>query len=569
MFFLSSRTTLFLLFSLSWFSNLATLFADARAIPVNGLLRHVQPRVLRELSSRDVDHSQSQSSSKFRQLKASGPNGCVVEPYEVTVALEEFPPFDQTKATIFRYRQQQSVNLGSWFVHEDWMTQSLFKCAAGKKVSELDIAQGWGSQTNARALLERHWDTFINQSDFNYLASIGINTVRMPIGYWNLGPEFCKGTPFESVANVYTGSWPRVVRAINMANEAGIGVLVDLHGAVGSQNGQAHSGISDGVTGLFDSPANIDKTMKVLTFLTKQLASVTNVVGIQMLNEPKGVDSLEDFYTKAISTMRAVSPAAQSLPLYLHDAFDLNRFSKYVASRPDFVVQDHHSYFVFGAQDQRESASQHTSNIKGSVAKSLATASQKQHQNLVVDEWSCALTPGSIGKESNPEQAQKNFCSAQLSSYTRAAAGWSFWAYRKEECNNDPGWCFTAAVGKNLPETFFSYGPSSSSSASSSPIKTLQSTASQTLNPGPRRRSLIKDRLHGRRANTSKGYSDGFQTATIFASEGMSKLGFTGQYIHDSLAKLGKSVDADTYRNDFMKGLADGEAHVQAQMQNN
>lgn len=32
------------------------------------------------------------------------------------VGYQKFPPYDQTKANVFRYRQQQSVNLGSWSV---------------------------------------------------------------------------------------------------------------------------------------------------------------------------------------------------------------------------------------------------------------------------------------------------------------------------------------------------------------------------------------------------------------------------------------------------------------------
>lgn len=62
---------------------------------------------------------------------------------------------------------------------------------------------------------------------------------------------------------------------------------------------------------------------------------------------------------------------------------------------------------------------------------------------------------------------------------------------------------------------------------------------------------------------TSKGYSDGFFTAKIFAQYSMSKLGFTGQYISDSLCKLGagmiKTEYAGTYQDWFMKGLQDGE----------
>ena len=193
------------------------------------------------------------------------------------------------------------------------MTPSLFKCASGHKSAELDIASGWGSVENARALLERHWDTFITKSDFEYLSSIGINTVRLPIGYFNLGPDFVKGTAFEKVGSVYQNSWPRIVRAINMANDAGLGILVDLHGAVGSQNGQAHSGVSTGGVQLFDNKDNVDKTLNVLKFLTKELANVTNVVGIEILNEPKAVPGLEDFCTYFSNAPKSVRVCADNL----------------------------------------------------------------------------------------------------------------------------------------------------------------------------------------------------------------------------------------------------------------
>ncbi|THG97588.1 hypothetical protein EW026_g4424 [Hermanssonia centrifuga] len=537
---------------------------------------------------------------------------CYREPYyPAPLGEQTFPPFDQAKANVYRYRQQQSVNLGSWFVHEAWMTPSLFTCASGDQISELDIAYGWGSTTAARAVLERHWDTFIQNSDFQYLASIGINTVRLPIGYWSLGPDFCQGTPYANVADVYQNSWPRVLRTINMAEAAGIGVLVDLHGAPGSQNGQQHSGISDGNTGLFDDPAYINQTMAVLTFLTEQLADVSNVVGIQILNEPQNVPSLEDFYTTAINTMRQVSSEAARLPLYIHDGFDLERFSEYVAARTDFVVQDHHSYFVFTPSDDSEPASQHTSDIQNGIAATLASASNQQRRNLVVDEFSCALTDQSLQGESDPGETRREFCTGQMQVYANATAGWSFWAYRKEQCEDDPGWCFTAAVGNALPSTFFSYGIATTSQEPSQlpdmsaladgmspPSMSAQSTAQSpydstpypgydSANPSvpPPFRRMIQSRQKLARTSDNltkrdedntgaiqqtmtRGYSDGFLTAKIFALYGMSKLGFTGQYIVDSMAALGPDVvhpGMEGYYHDwFTTGLADGEATVGA-----
>ena len=104
-----------------------------------------------------------------------------------------------------------------------------------------------------------------------------------------------QATAFESVAQVYRNCWPGIVRAINQAGNVGIGVLVDLHGAVGSQNGQQHSGISDGATNLFSVPSNMDKTIAVLTFLAQNLACVANVVGIQILNKPQYVHNFTEF----------------------------------------------------------------------------------------------------------------------------------------------------------------------------------------------------------------------------------------------------------------------------------
>lgn len=324
------------------------------------------------------------------------------------------------------------------------MTPSIFKCASGKRLSELDIASGWGSISAARAVLEQHWDTFITQADFEYLASIGINTVRLPIGYWSLGPDFCQDTPFSGVADVYQNSWGRVIRAINMAAESGLGVLVDLHGAVGSQNGQPHSGISDGVAGLFNDSANMDKTIDVLVFLGRQLSCITNVVGLQILNEPIYSEGTESFCMlskfvighsseshildgRAISSVRAASPADVSLPLYVHDGFDLGRSSQWIANRTDFVVQDHHSYFVFTPSDAAEPASQHTSDIQTNVADSLAGASVQEHRNLIIGEWSCALTSQSISNESDKGKARRDFCTGQMGVYTNVTAGWSFW----------------------------------------------------------------------------------------------------------------------------------------------
>jgi len=69
----------------------------------------------------------------------------------------------------------------------------------------------------------------------------------------------------------------------------------------------------------------------------------------------------------------------------------------------------------------------------------------------------------------------------------------------------------------------------------------------------------------------TKGHSDGLMTAKIFALMDFSKLGFIDQYVNDSIAALGPNVvDAgsqQTYRDAFLRGLAEGEANVRTMLQ--
>lgn len=168
--------------------------------------------------------------------------------------------------------------------------------------------------------------------------------------------------------------------------------------------------------------------------------------------------------------MQSATPLAKSLAVYLHDGFDLGRLSRYVSQRDDFVVQDHHAYFVFGDAGCKD-ASDHATEIGKVVSASLSEVASCQRRNLIVGEWSCALTPQSLEHEDDAEAAKKAFCDQQLNVYTNAIPRWAFWskhifqqqwltfakatyfftAYMKEDCDSDTGWCFKAALGKTLP----------------------------------------------------------------------------------------------------------------------
>lgn len=113
-------------------------------------------------------------------------------------------------ADVTRYRLHYGANLGSVFILERWLTGSMFPSNTTGQ-SELSAVQGWikleGVQ-KTQARFENHWKTYISDADLDWLKNSGrVNSVRLPIGWFTLGPQYCVGTPFEQVSAVYQNAW--------------------------------------------------------------------------------------------------------------------------------------------------------------------------------------------------------------------------------------------------------------------------------------------------------------------------------------------------------------------------
>jgi glucan 1,3-beta-glucosidase len=103
----------------------------------------------------------------------------------------------------------------------------------------------------ATAALTAHWNTFITEDDFAAIAAAGyfhscskflvlshllycrLNHVRIPIGYWAF--DVSEGEPYIQ------GQYPYLKQAVTWAQNHGLRVLIDLHGAPGSQVCTAYS----------------------------------------------------------------------------------------------------------------------------------------------------------------------------------------------------------------------------------------------------------------------------------------------------------------------------------------
>ncbi|KAL7421161.1 Glucan 1,3-beta-glucosidase 3 [Cryptotrichosporon argae] len=356
-------------------------------------------------------------------------------------------PLEQS---LHRYRKQRGVNLGSWFALERWIAPHVFQSAKPPGQSDFDVASG----DNAKRLLEQHWDSWITESDWQWIASKGFNSVRLPIGYYHLAaacPDVLAGTDFEPFAEVYAGAWQRITKAVSDAERHGLGVLIDLHGAAGAQNTDAHSGMSTGKVAFWSS-ANQRSTSLALRFLASHFASTPNVVGIELLNEPQNNGKLQKWYETTIKDVRAI---ATDLPVYIGDAWDTHWYAQWAGKRDDFVVVDHHLYRCFTDADKALSGDQHVQKLLNDFQNTFASQSAAARGAVIIGEWSASLDAHSLppGPDTEKDRHRRAFARAELDLFERHAAGWWFWTYKKGG-GWDAGWSARDAVqAEILPAT--------------------------------------------------------------------------------------------------------------------
>ena len=84
------------------------------------------------------------------------------------------------------YQRFQGVNLGGWMELEPWITPGLFYQFMGKHEGEVGIDQYTFCEVlgpvEGNKQLHRHWKNWVTEAHIKELASMGVNTIRLPVG---------------------------------------------------------------------------------------------------------------------------------------------------------------------------------------------------------------------------------------------------------------------------------------------------------------------------------------------------------------------------------------------------
>ncbi|TKA81583.1 hypothetical protein B0A49_00355 [Cryomyces minteri] len=349
-----------------------------------------------------------------------------------------------TPLDVLRYRYHHATNLGSVFVLEQWLTPSMY--TQGSQSAELAAVSGWIQQEGVdktRERFETHWSTYVSDSDLDWLANNAhCTSLRLPIGYFTLGPAYCQHTPFAAASQVYINAWSAVKSLVSRARARGIGTLLDLHALPGGANGGDHSGTNSGKAQLWGDRHNLDLATRCLLFIAQEARSMDGVVGLQLCNEAE-YDAI-GMYAWYDSVIGQIAKIDDTLPLYISDAWNLGQALSYTngknrlingAANP--IIIDTHLYWAFTDADKAKTPQQIISEVSAKLSElDGKDGSVVDHgaAQVIVGEYSCVLTEDSWTKANGADKSQLvvGFGQAQSQRYQQRAGGSYFWTYKMD-----------------------------------------------------------------------------------------------------------------------------------------
>lgn len=249
--------------------------------------------------------------------------------------------------------QLKGVNIGGWLLQEFWMTPTE---PSAKVLAEYDIYKYLNEKYGEEELWEiitTYQDTYFSEADFDRCQQLGINCLRLPFWYLNI---------VDMEGNFRENWYERFDWFIENAKARGMYVILDFHGAPGSQNGSDHSGVDGGefkmqVSKFFfgeDAPDNQQLFYKIWEAIATRYKDEPAVAAYDLLNEPyctyryntpypdealHGV--LWDVYDKTYDAIRAIDDKHIIIMEATWDPVDLPNPADYEWTN---IMYEYHNY---------------------------------------------------------------------------------------------------------------------------------------------------------------------------------------------------------------------------------
>lgn len=269
--------------------------------------------------------------------------------------------------------QLKGTNAGGYLLQEFWMTTTN---ATTNVKAEEDIYRVLTERFGEEKMFELvnlYQDNYWTEADFDYCKEMGMNCIRLPFWWRNIADE--SGV-------LYDNAFERLDWFVQEASERGIYVILDMHGAPGSQNASDHSGRDGGDNKMAASEfffgEKAEGYQEIFYDLWEKIAEHYKgnpwVAGYDLMNEPyctyrynSGLsdkqlrETLWNIYDIAYDRIRAIDPDHVIIMAATWDPVDLPKPENYGWEN---VMYEYHNYLY---DDYDNKKGQQISNMKKKV----------------------------------------------------------------------------------------------------------------------------------------------------------------------------------------------------------
>jgi endoglucanase len=202
--------------------------------------------------------------------------------------------------------------------------------------------------SKAHFFFERLLDHVLGEADIEFLATLGVNTVRLPFNYRHFESESAPLQHLES-------GFARLSRAVEWCGRHGLYAILDLHALPGWQNPDWHSDNGSRQALFWQSRQYQDRFVALWEELARRFAGNPAVAGYNVMNEPvtgaprgrfvhdyrSDWAPLNAIYRRVVGAIRAIDP---DHIIFLEGDLYSTRFSGLEAPFADNLVYSSHNY---------------------------------------------------------------------------------------------------------------------------------------------------------------------------------------------------------------------------------
>ncbi len=255
---------------------------------------------------------------------------------------------------------------------------------------------------------------FIDNEDFQFLSSLGVNSIRIAINYRHFETDQAPGQYMEE-------GFKHIDRLLKLCRYHNIYAILDMHAVPGGQNPDLHSGSTTGSAQFWNDACFRERTITLWQYIATRYANDTIIAGYDILNEPAFVSdkkAFNDFYQNVTQSIRSV---------------DNNHI---IFIEGDYWARDFSLFEKLGGYQQALSfhfyPGQHVSIYDADDIRQKQIFEKLEYYTKLREETGMPLWVGETGGlfPANKRSQGTDLIRQCLEAFEKLGISWSFWSYK-------------------------------------------------------------------------------------------------------------------------------------------